>query len=75
MSQGLSRKGVINRFAKKLRHERNRRNISQVTLSIRAGFTPSYISSLERSEKDIKLSSIERIAKALKMSMSDLMEF
>lgn len=59
--------------ARNIRRERARLNISQETLADRAGLHRTYIGAVERSEKNISIDSIERIAKALELEPHLLM--
>ncbi len=75
MRKVYPRSSAITKFGRRVREERNKRNLSQVTLAVRSGLTPHYLSVIEKATKDIKLSTIEKIAKALGIDISDLMRF
>ncbi|MDP2167763.1 MAG: helix-turn-helix transcriptional regulator [Thermodesulfovibrionales bacterium] len=66
-------KGINIRFGKKVREERLKRNLSQEGLAARAGVHRTYIGMIERAEKNITLENIEKLAKALEISMRDLL--
>ncbi|MEX2122119.1 MAG: helix-turn-helix transcriptional regulator [Pirellulales bacterium] len=61
------------RFGRKLRDTRLRIGISQERLAELAGLHRTYVSGVERGERNISLVNIERLAKALGVSMADLM--
>ena len=64
---------IIIRLGKRIREERMERNLSQEQLAELADVHRTYIGMVERGEKNITLLNIERIAKALKLSVSELL--
>ena len=52
-------------FAMQLRSRREAMDLSQAALGARAGYTPGYVSQLERGEGVPTLETIEHLAKAL----------
>ncbi|MCD5381862.1 MAG: helix-turn-helix domain-containing protein [Candidatus Pacebacteria bacterium] len=68
------RNKTLTRFGNKVRAERLRQGISQERLGELAKVHRTYIGMIERSEKNITLSNIEKVAKALKIRMSDLVD-
>ena len=62
---------ILIRFGKKVRDERAKLGISQEELAARAGVHRTYIGMIERAEKNITLENIEKICKALDLSISD----
>jgi transcriptional regulator with XRE-family HTH domain len=62
-------------FGKKVRNERLKRGLSQEELADLAGVHRTYIGMIERAEKNLTLTNIDKIAKALGVSISDLMRF
>ena len=64
---------IIIRFGKRVREERTKKGLSQEQLAELADVHRTYIGMVERGEKNITLGNIERIAKALKMSVSELL--
>lgn len=64
---------ILVKFGKKVRGERARLGLSQEVLASRAGVHRTYIGMIERAEKNITLENIEKIAKALGISLEKLM--
>jgi transcriptional regulator with XRE-family HTH domain len=61
------------RFGERLRGIRRKKGISQEALAHLSGLHRTYVSGVERGERNISLLNIERLAVALGVSMSDLM--
>jgi transcriptional regulator with XRE-family HTH domain len=61
------------RFGEKLRKLRTARGISQEALAGAAGLHRTYVSSVERGERNVTITTIQKLAKALKVSMAELM--
>ena len=59
------------RFGQKVRSERKRKGLSQEELAYRAGVHRTYVGMIERAEKNITLANIEKICKALGLSIRD----
>ena len=59
------------RFGQKVRSERKRKGLSQEELASRAGVHQTYVGMIERAEKNITLANIEKICKALGLSIRD----
>ena len=68
------KKEVLVSFGKRVRDERIRRELSQEELAVKAGVHRTYIGMIERAEKNITLENIEKIAKALNLSIMELFE-
>lgn len=64
---------VFIRFGGKLREVRQRKKVSQEKLAELAGLHRTYVSSVERGERNISLLNIEKLAAALGVSMAALM--
>jgi transcriptional regulator with XRE-family HTH domain len=59
----------------RLREMREKRGLSQMALAVRAGLYPGHISVLERELRGAaKLTTLERLAKALRCSVVDLLD-
>ena len=57
-----------------IRHERSVLGISQGELAERAGLHRTYVSDLERGERNPSIQSIEKLARALHLSVAKLFE-
>lgn len=66
---------ILIKFGKKVRKERTELHLSQEQLAERAGVHRTYIGMIERAEKNITLENIEKIAKALKTPLHELMNY
>lgn len=58
----------------RIRHYRTKKKLSQEKLAELSGCHPTYIGQVERGEKNATLESIEKIATALDVSLSTLLE-
>lgn len=67
------KKPILIKFAKRVREERKKLKLSQEAFAAKAGFHRTYIGMIERAERNITLSNIERFAKALHISISILL--
>jgi transcriptional regulator with XRE-family HTH domain len=65
------RRDILVRFGQKVRSERKRKGLSQEELASRAGVHRTYVGMIERAEKNITLANIEKICKALGLSIRD----
>ena len=65
-------KTTLEKFGDKVREERHKKGLSQEELASRAGVHRTCIGMIERAEKNITLSNIEKIAKALGIKPSEL---
>ena len=59
---------------KRIRSCRLRLGLSQEKLAEAAGFHPTYVGQLERGEKNMTIDSLDRICRALGVSISQLLE-
>ena len=64
----------IERMAAKLKALRERRKMSQEQLAARAGISRTYLARLETARQDPTLSMIEKLAKALRVKVKDLVK-
>ena len=64
---------ILARFGNRLRELRQAKGISQEALADLAGLHRTYVSSVERGERNISLQNIDRLASALEVSLADLM--
>ncbi|HTB79278.1 MAG TPA: helix-turn-helix transcriptional regulator [Opitutaceae bacterium] len=65
---------ALKKFGANVRTKRDEKELSQEKLAELADLDRTYISSVERGARNISLLSTLRIAKALKMSVSELCE-
>lgn len=61
-------------FGKAVRHFREQLGISQEELAIRSGLHRTYISDIERGQRNVGLINIESIANGLSISLVELFE-
>lgn len=61
------------RFGAHLRAIRTKRGRSQEALGLDAGLHRTFVSMIERGERNVTIATIEKLAKALKCKMADLM--
>lgn len=69
-SRGLEARAVL---ASNLRKERTKRRISQEVLADLAGLHRTYVSSVERAERNISIDNIEKLAHALNVEPFQLL--
>jgi transcriptional regulator with XRE-family HTH domain len=66
---------ILRRFGKRVRELRLKKGItSQMDLALKAGLDRAYIGGVERGERNIALVNIEKIAKALGLSVEELLK-
>lgn len=68
------KKDILIKFGKKVREERLKKKLSQEEFADIVGVHRTYIGMIERAEKNITLTNIEKIAKALQINPSKLLE-
>jgi len=68
------KKKILLQFGKRVREERERQNLSQEQLAVKAGVHRTYIGMIERAEKNITLTNMEKISKALNVSLGQLFD-
>ena len=61
-------------IGQRIRNYRTQKGLSQEKLAELAGCHPTYIGQLERGEKNATLESVEKIASAMDISLSELFE-
>jgi transcriptional regulator with XRE-family HTH domain len=66
---------ILQQFGTKVRAERLKQGLSQEELAAKAGVHRTYIGMIERAEKNITLRNIEKISRALNISISNLFDF
>jgi len=60
------------RFGKALRERRHKLGVSQEEFADLCGLDRTYVGGIERGERNLALVNIEKLAKALKISLSEL---
>jgi transcriptional regulator with XRE-family HTH domain len=65
---------ILARFGNRLRELRHQRGISQEAFADKCGLDRTYISGIERGRRNVALRNLEAIAKALRVSLSELMD-
>jgi transcriptional regulator with XRE-family HTH domain len=68
-------KQILTQFGKKVREEREKKGYSQEHLGELAKVHRTYIGMIERAEKNITLTNMEKIARALGKRVNDLINF
>ncbi len=71
----MKNRDVLVQFGNRVRELRKGRNLSQEALADLADVHRTYIGMIERAEKNITLSNIERLANALDVPIRNLFEF
>lgn len=69
----VSGPSIQRKFGQRLREIRKQKGISQENLAADAGVSRTYVSDIERGERNVSLTTIERFAMALEISMAELM--
>jgi transcriptional regulator with XRE-family HTH domain len=69
----VSDEEVMRRFGARLREVRERAKVSQEKLAELAGLHRTYVSSVERGQRNISLVNIAKLASALEVPMGGLM--
>ncbi|KAF0124675.1 MAG: putative transcription factor MBF1 like protein [Elusimicrobia bacterium] len=68
------KKPILVKFAKRVREERKKLGLSQEEFAAKAGFHRTYIGMIERGERNITLSNIEKFARALRIPIATLLK-
>ncbi len=71
----MKQKEILIKFGQRVRELRKEKKLSQEELSFKADLHRTYIGMIERAEKNITLSNIEKIANALETSIDNLLKF
>ena len=73
VQRGAKLADILVAFGERLRKIRKRKGLSQEKLAELAGLHRTYVSSIERGERNISLENIKRLAQALDAKLRDLM--
>lgn len=65
---------VLERFGKKLRERRQATGLSQERFADKAKLDRTYVSGIERGKRNVALRNLEALAKALGVTIAELME-
>lgn len=65
---------IQQKFGKKVREIRKQKGLSQEELAFRSGLHRTYISDIERGDRNVSVKNIEKIAHALGIKPSELLE-
>lgn len=68
-------KVILKQFGKRIREERLKKDMSQEKLGELAKVHRTYIGMIERAEKNITLTNMEKLARALGLKVKDLVSF
>ncbi|PYS88309.1 MAG: transcriptional regulator [Acidobacteria bacterium] len=68
------RNHILEIFGQRVREQRQKLGLSQEKLAEKAGMHRTYIGMVERAEKNIALTNIEKIAKALNVEIGTLLD-
>ena len=68
----MAEEELAKRFGELVRRLRQERGYSQETFSFRVGLHQTYVSSVERGERNVTIGTADRIARALGTTMSKL---
>jgi ribosome-binding protein aMBF1 (putative translation factor) len=63
---------ILRDFGERLRAARESRGISQMTLGLSAGVHPTYVSNVERGQRNISLLNIVQLARVLELDVGTL---
>jgi len=66
------KRDILVKFGQKVRDRRFELSLSQEELAERAGVHRTYVGMIERAEKNITLVNIEKIAKALRLTIGEM---
>lgn len=66
--------GIQEKVGKKVRGIRKQKGFSQEELAFRSGLHRTYISDIERGDRNVSVKNIEKIARALSVKPSELLE-
>ncbi len=70
----MAKKNILQRIGENVRELRKSKGLSQEELSYRANLHRTYIGMIERAEKNITVTNVEKIAKAFGVEIIDLLK-
>ena len=68
-----NKRDILIKFGEKVREIRKEKGLSQEQLSFKADLHRTYIGMIERAEKNITLTNIQKIANSLDVSINELL--
>lgn len=68
----MKSRSILERFGEQVRAKRLAMELSQEAFAVKCGLDRTYLSGVERGKRNLSLLNIERIAKAVGISISDL---
>ncbi len=72
----MKKDDLLVKFGKRIKFLRKAKGInSQMALALKVGIDRTYIGGIERGERNVALKNIEKIAKALGVSLDELFKF
>jgi transcriptional regulator with XRE-family HTH domain len=71
----MQKKGILSKLAKRIRQLRKINKMTQEQLADKADLHFTYIGEIERTEKNPTITSLEKIAKAFNISLTELVSF
>jgi len=75
MGKPITHKHILSKFGKQLKMVRKSKGITQEKLAVKLYMHKNYIGMIERGERNPTIRTLYKIAKALKVSASDLLPF
>ena len=66
---------IKEKVGERIKELRKKQNLSQEDFAFKCGLDRTYITSLERGKRNISLENLEKIAKALNMTLSEFFNF
>lgn len=69
----IENNNILSIISKNMKHFRTLKNISQVELGLRSELSPNYITDIEMCKKDIKVTTLAKIAAGLEISPQELL--
>ena len=68
----MKNKSILKTFGENVKKTRQKQELSQEDLAVKAGLHRTYIGGIERGERNVSLLNVERIATALKVRANNL---
>jgi transcriptional regulator with XRE-family HTH domain len=68
------RTDILESFGKRVRERRKALGLSQEAFAVKCGLDRTYVSGIERGKRNVALRNIEAVAKALGISIAELMQ-